>query len=178
MPQNDFGGESVTIDTECSSVAIQRNTTRILRGCRGNNSILSDGNGGVFNLTDGLQANELQQVYVWNISKTPEDPFVLYFFSSPVRVTTILITFILLKNYMVLEIPSIAMFASNTIREFPQQRLNLIYDVSTAPDTGVYQVKIKPVNDDSYRTWCIDMTAQQGTEWIIVSEIELYQEGL
>ena len=79
---------------------------------------------------------------------------------------------------MVLEIPSIAMFASNTIREFPQQRLNLIYDVSTAPDTGVYQVKIKPVNDDSYRTWCIDMTAQQGTEWIIVSEIELYQGGL
>ena len=80
FPQNNFGGESVTIDTECSSVAIQRNITRILRGCRGNNSILSDGKTGVFNLTDGLQANELQQTYVWNVSETPEDPFALYFF--------------------------------------------------------------------------------------------------
>ena len=177
LPQNDFGGVTVTIDAACRTVVVQRNTRVIsLRGCSGNTSILSDGDIGAFDLMDGLQANELQQVYAWDVSETPEDPFVLYAFNAPVRVTTVVITFILLQNHTVLEIPTITMFVSNTSREYPRQQLSLEYDASGAPDTGVFQVKVAPLTDTSFRTWCIDMIALQGTEWIIVSEIELYHE--
>ena len=177
LPQNDFGGVTVAIDTECSTVVVQRNMRVLtLRHCRGNASILSDGDMGVFDLTDGLQANELQQVYAWDVSETPEDPFVLYNFRDPVRVTTVVITFVLLQNYNVLEVPTITMFVSNTSREYPRQELNLKYDASRAPDTGVFRVKIAPLTNDFFHTWCIDMIAPLGTEWIIVSEIELYHE--
>ena len=178
LPQNDFGGVTATIDAACSTVVVQRNTRVIsLRGCRGNSSILSNGDIGAFDLTDGLQANELQQVYTWDVRETPEDPFVLYVFNAPVRVTTVVITFILLQNHTVLEIPTITMFVSNTSREYPRQQLSLEYDASGAPDTGVFQVKVALLTDTSFHTWCIDMIAPQGTEWIIVSEIELYHEA-
>jgi len=177
LPQNDFGGVAVIIDAACSPVVVQRNTRVLsLNGCRGNASILSDGDMGTFDFIDGLQANELQQVYTWDVSETPEDPFVLYFFNAPVRVTTVVITFILLQNQMVLQVPTITMFVSNTTREYPRQQLSLEYVVSGPPDTGVFQVKVAPLANTSYHTWCIDMIALQGTEWIIVSEIELYHE--
>ena len=147
-----------------------------VRQCPGSDSILADGNMGQFDLTDGLQANELIQVYVWDVSETPEDPFVLYNFGDPVRVTTVIITFILLQNHMVLEIPTITMFVSNISQQYPRRQLSLEYDVSGATDTGVYQINVVPLNNNSYLTWCIDMIALQGTEWIIVSEIELYHE--
>ena len=176
-----FGGTTVNVDQQCTFTFIERNTRRFaVRRCFGNESILADGSVGQFDLTDGLQANELQQVYVWNVMEVPEDPFVLYNFVDPVRVTTAVITFILIQNQMVLEVPTITMFASNNSPDYPRRRLTLEYDASGAPSTGVFQVKVAPLTNISYSTWCIDMIARPGTEYIIVSEIELYhkvQEG-
>ena len=176
-----FGGTTVNVDQQCPFTFIERNTRRFaVRRCFGNESILADGDVGQFDLTDGLQANELQQVYVWNVTEVPEDPFVLYNFVDPVRVTTAVITFMLIQNQMVLEVPTITMFASNNSPDYPRRRLTLEYDASGAPSTGVFQVKVAPLTNISYSTWCIDMIARPGTEYIIVSEIELYhkvQEG-
>jgi len=172
-----FDGIAVNVDQQCPFTFIERNTRRfVVRRCPGNDSILADGNIGQFDLTDGLQANELMQVYAWDVSETPEDPFVLYNFQDPVRITTVVITFILLQNRMVFEIPTITMSVSNNSREYPRRRLTLEYDTSGAIDTGVHQINVVPLNNSLYRTWCIDMIALQGTEWIIVSEIELYHE--
>lgn len=78
LPQNDFGGVTVTIDAACSLVDVNLwDFFHCVVVEETPQYYVSDGDLGVFNLTDGLQANELQQVYAWNISKTPEDPFVL-----------------------------------------------------------------------------------------------------
>ena len=85
--------------TNATFTSIERNTRRFtVRRCFGNESIVTDEDTGQFDLMDGLQANELQQVYVWNIRELPGDPFVLYNFVDPVRATTVVRTFMLLQT--------------------------------------------------------------------------------
>jgi len=50
------------------------------------------------------------------------------------------------------------------------------YNAGDAPATGVYQIDMVPTVSKPFRYWCIDLEAPAGTDWIIVSEVELYQE--
>ena len=75
IPQSRFNGVVTIIDSNCGSRRVQRNDRNFeVRVCIGSNSILTDGNIGEYNVTDGLQANELQTVYTWNARRTPEFP--------------------------------------------------------------------------------------------------------
>ena len=65
------------------------------------------------------------------------------------------------------------MCVSNNSLLYPQQPLKLEYNTTGTPDTGVHQINAVPLTNNSFPTYII---ALQGTEWIIVSKIELYHE--
>ena len=177
IPQSRFNGAVTIIDSNCGSRQVQRNDRNFeVRVCIGSNSILTDGNIGEYNVTDGLQANELQTVYTWNARRTPEFPFLLYAFRTSVTITRIVITFILSPNDAANKVPIITMFVSNTDPSYPTQAISVNYDASDAPDAGVYQLNLVPNVSESFMYWCIDMEPPDGTNYIIVSEVELYQE--
>ena len=170
IPEIIVNGTAIRIDTQCGLVFVGRNTRYFqVRVCKGNNSILADGE---FNIT-----NRLQAAYAWDNRQTPEDPFLLYNFETPVIITRIVVTFILSQNRGA-RVPIITMFVSNNNFSYPSQRISVIYDDSDAPDTGVYQLELLPVVSEPFRYWCVDMEPPDGTNWVIVSEVTLYQELL
>ena len=172
IPQSiSINGTITSIDNECDLVFVGRNTRYFqVRACKGNSSILADGE---FNVTNGLR--DLQGAYAWNNRQTPEDPFLLYNFETPVIITRIVVTFILSQNRGV-KVPIITMFGSNTNSSYPSSRITVNYDNSDAPDTGVYQLELVPVVSEAYNYWCVDMEPANGTNWVIVSEATLYHE--
>ena len=177
IPQSTLNGVVTTIDSNCRLLSVQRNGRNFeIRVCNRYNSILADGNTGEFNTTDGLQANELQTVYAWNAREIPEFPFLLYSFTTPVTITKIVITFILSPNDAAKGVPIITMFVSNNQPSYPTQAIAVKYDASDAPDSGVYQLILFPAVTEPFMYWCVDMEPPNGTNWIIVSEVELYQE--
>ena len=177
LPQSTLNGIQTVIDSNCAFQHVQRNDRNFqVRVCIRNNSILADGNTGEFNVTDGLQANELQTVYAWNARETPEFPFLLYTFSTPVTITRIVVTFILSLGDAANGLPIITMFVSNTEPTYPTQTIAVNYDASDAPDSGVYQLELVPTVSEPFMYWCVGMEPPNGTDWIIVSEAELYQE--
>lgn len=177
LPQNTFNRLTTSIDTECGNLSIGRNDRSVqVRVCKGNGSILADGSTGEFNFTDGLQVQELHMVYTWNREGTPEDPFLLCNFRSPVTITRVIITFILLQDNGARRVPRITMFVSNSDANYPSQSIIVDYDASDAPSTGMYRLSVVPTVNASYRYWCIDMRFPSRTNWVIVSEVELYQD--
>jgi len=99
LPQNNFNGLTKSIDNDCGNLFVMHNTRNFqIQVCTSNHLILSDGNIGEYDFTDGLQIKELQTVYTWDISETPEDPFLLYTFPTPVTITRIVITFIISQD--------------------------------------------------------------------------------
>lgn len=171
MPETTINGIPTRIDTECGLVFVGRNTRYFqVRACKGNSSILTDGE---FNVTDRL----LQAAYIWDNQQTPEDPFLLYNFETPVIITRIVVTFILTRNGAD-RVPNITMFVSNNNSSYPSHRISVTYDDSDAPNRGVYQLELVPVVCEPFRYWCVDMKPPSGTNWIIVSEVTLYQELL
>ena len=177
LPQNNFNGLTTSIDNDCGNLSVMHNTRYFqIRVCTSNHSILSDENIGEYDFTDGLQINELQTVYTWDISETPEDPFLLYTFPILVTITRIVITFILSQDGGAKKDPKITMFVSNSNPTYPDQPIRVNYNAGDAPATGVYQIDMVPTVSKPFRYWCIDLEAPAGTDWIIVSEVELYQE--
>ena len=177
IPQSTLNGTVTIIDSNCGFQRVRRNDRNFqVRVCNGNDSILADGNIGEYDVTDGLQANELQTVYAWNARQTPEFPFLLHGFTTPITITRIVITFILSPNDAANGVPIITMFVSNTDPSYPTRSITVKYDASDAPDTGVYQLNLVPTVTQPFMYWCIDMEPPDGTNWIIVSEVELYQE--
>ena len=171
---------ATTTDTAdgCAFVPVSRNTRdfRVL-ACRGNNSRLADGSTGNLNLTGGLQISQLQDFYAWNNQRTPENPFVLYNFNTPVIITRIVITFALLQNYTISsKIPIITMFVSDTNSNYPSRSIPVNYNDNNVPNTGVYHLELVPSVGEPYRYWCVDMEPPNGTNWVIVSEVTLYQQ--
>ena len=169
IPEITVNGMTIRIDPECELVFVGRNTRYFqVRACKGNNSILTDGE---FNVTD-----RLRQAYVWDNRQTPEDPFLLYNFETPVIITRIVVTFFIpSQNRGAGRVPTITMFVSNNNSSYPSQRISVTYDDSDAPDTGVYQLELIPVVSEPFKYWCVDMEPN-GTNWVIVSEVTLYQE--
>lgn len=177
IQQSSFNGIRTNIDVNCSYLAVQRNDRNFkIRACRGNTSILVDGNVGEFDFTDGLQIKELQAVYIWDVRQTPEDPFMLFIFATPVIITRIVVTLILSQNDGADRVPTITMFVSNTNPSYPRRSIPVSYNDSDAPATGVYRLNLVPNVSESFRFWCVDMKPPAGTNWVIVSEVELYQE--
>ena len=177
IPQSTLNGVVTIIDSNCRLLNDQRNNRNFeIRVCNRNNSILADGNTGEFNTTDGLQANDLQTVYAWNTREIPEFPFLLYFFTTPVTITRIVVTFILSPNDAAKGVPIITMFVSNNQPIYPTQAIAVKYDASDAPDSGVYQLILFPAVREPFLYWYVGMEPPNGTNWIIVSEVELYQE--
>ena len=115
-------------------------------------------------------------MYAWNAWETPEFPFLLYTFRTPVTITRIVVTLILSPNDAAKGVPIITMFVSNTEINYPTQAIAVKYDASDAPDSGVYQLILFPAVTEPFMYWCVDMEPPNGTNWIIVSEVELYQE--
>ena len=168
---------TTVIDDHCDTVFVRRNTRHFqVRSCRRNSSILTDGNIGEFDHTDGLQIQELQAAYAWNNERTPEDPFLLYNFETPVIITRIVVTFVLSQNRIIASVPIITMFVSNTDSNYPNQSITVNYDSSDAPTAGVYQLELMPLVNEPFRFWCVDMVPPNGTNWVIVSEVTLYQQ--
>ena len=167
---------TISIENGCGLERIRRNTRDfIVKVCKGNSSILTDGNIAELNFTGGLQFTDLQTVNGWNARETPEFPFVLFNFRTPVTITRIVINFIL-SDRGANEVPIITVFVSNTEPKYPTQSIPVSYDASDAPDTGTYQLILIPTANESFMFWCIDMEPPNGTNWIILSEVELYQE--
>ena len=179
IPQSTFNGVTTRIDDHCEFVPVIRNTRNFrVRACKGNSSILTDGNIGRFNFTNGLQFQDLQNAYAWDNRQTPENPFVLYNFETPIMITRIMITFVLSQTLGAGKVPNITMFVSNTNSNYPTRSITVNYNATAAPDTGVYQLELMPVVRRSFMYWCVDMEPPDGTNWVIVSEVTLYRELL
>lgn len=155
---------TTNIENDCELEPIQRNTRNFqVQVCKGNNSILTDGN------KDSRTAN------AWNARETPEFPFVLLNFRALVTITRIVLNFVL-SDRGANEVPIITMFVSKTEPGYPTKSILVGYNASDAPDTGTYQLTLIPTVNESFMTWCIDMAPPNGTNWIILSEVELYQK--
>ena len=175
-PTRSQSGTTTSTADGCELVSVRRNTRRLeVLACKGNNSRLADGNTGNYNPTNGFQDNVLQDFYAWDNQQTPENPFVLYNFGKPVMITRIVITFALLQNRGI-RVPVITMFVSNTNSNYPNQSIPVNYDDSNAPNTGVYHLELVPSVGEPYRYWSVDMEPPDGTNWVLVSEVTLYQQ--
>lgn len=142
----------------------------------GGESILADDNKGNINIRDGLQSFELQQFFVWNISRPNTLPFVSIVFEDKMIPHSVDLYFHFSPKILKIDIPKITLYWSN---ENPLDSKNVLpfQRMAYLIGNGMYKYKvILETNDTTPFTYMQIKMEPTGDSWIFLSEIKVYAE--
>lgn len=140
----------------------------------GGRSVLADNIKGNINTKDGLQANELQQFFIWNASHLDTVPFVSIVFEDRMMPHSVDLYFHFSKNLNI-DAPKITLYWSNrspldSENVLPFQRM--AYFVGN----GMYKYKVILDTNDTDPFHYLHIKMEQSGSWIFLSEIKVYGE--